>query len=182
MAFNTNQKDKNSYGKLASRVAGGRYSLLLVLIFTLVNLVMVLLDTDRYFLFSASVPYYMTFYGKAMDNGFTTGAWDVNGTYTMTALVVSAVILALYFLCWFLSRKKPGWMAGALALFTLDTVALLLISYVLYGNILINLVDLLIHIWVLWELFQAVKSHKKLQTLPPEEPVTPTRYNAPPEF
>ena len=170
MQRNQNKPDKNSPAYLMSQINGGRYSLLLILIFTVVNLLMVLLDTDRYFLFSASVPYYLTLFGKAMDNGFSDGAWDVTGTYTITALVVSLVILALYFLCWLLSRKRTGWMTGALALFVLDTVALVLFSYVLYGSPMVNVMDILLHGWALWELFRAVRCNKKLKEMPiPEE-------------
>lgn len=57
MQKNVNPVDKNSPEYLLKQIAGGRYSLLLILIFTVVNLVLLLVDSDRYFLFSASVPY-----------------------------------------------------------------------------------------------------------------------------
>ena len=49
---------KNSREYLLRQVANGRYSLLLIVILTVVNLIMTILDTNTYFLFSASVPYY----------------------------------------------------------------------------------------------------------------------------
>ena len=165
MGRKNNKTDKNSPEYLYAQVAGGRYALMLILIFTVVNLLMVMVDADRYFLFSASVPYYLTLLGKAMDNGFADGSWDVTGTYTNTALVISAVILIVYFLCWLLSRNRGGWLTGALVLFVLDSSALVLFTYVLYGSPLANVMDIFLHGWGLWQLFQAVKSNKKLKEL-----------------
>ena len=103
---------------LQRAISSGRTSLLMILILTVVNLLFTILDLDQYFLFSASVPYYLTMLGKGMDNGFLDGAWDINGTYTITGLVISAVILAVYLLCWLMSKKKTGWLTAALVLFT----------------------------------------------------------------
>lgn len=175
MRRNEDKPDKNSRSYLLAQLAGGRFSLMLILIFTLINLTMVLLDSDRYFLFSASVPYYLTLFGKAMDNGFSSGTWDVIGAYTTTTLIVSVVILALYLLCWLMSRKRAGWLTGALVLIVLDTSALVLVTYVLYGSPIVNILDLLLHTWVLWELFQAVRANKKLKFLASEPPVDPAQ-------
>ena len=57
MARNNTPVDKNSREYLLRQVANGRYSLLLIVILTVVNLIMTILDTNTYFLFSASVPY-----------------------------------------------------------------------------------------------------------------------------
>lgn len=166
MAKYINKPDKNSPEYLAGKANSGRHSLLLILIFTLVNLVMVLLDTGTYFLFSASVPYYLTLLGKAFDNGFADGAWSVNGTCTIVALVVSVVVLTLYFLCWLLSDKRPGWLTVALVLFVVDTVGMVAFTYLLYDNPAANIIDVVFHVWAIVELFQAVRAHKKLKDLP----------------
>lgn len=168
MAKSKNANQNSREGLLRS-ISGGRSSLLLILVFTVINLVFILLDVDRYFLFSASVPYYLTSLGKALDNGFTNGAWDINGTFTITALVISIVILAVYLLCWLLSKKKTGWLTVALILFILDTVALALFTFALYDNPMVNLVDFLLHAWAIWELGKGSRAGAKLKTLPPEE-------------
>ena len=59
--------DKNSREYLENKMKSARHSLLLVLIFTVVNLVLLLADGNTYFLFSASVPYYLTAFGMGMD-------------------------------------------------------------------------------------------------------------------
>ena len=75
MAKNNTPVDKNSREYLLRQVANGRYSLLLIVILTVVNLIMTILDTNTYFLFSASVPYYLVFVGMGIENGL----WTVPG-------------------------------------------------------------------------------------------------------
>ena len=169
MARNNPPVDKNSREYLLRQVANGRYSLLLIVILTVVNLVMTILDTGRYFLFSASVPYELVSLGMAFDNGFTDGAWNVRGTLTYTGLVIALVIVAVYLLCWLLSKKRAGWLTAALVLFIIDTVALVVVAFALYDNPASQLVDLLLHVWAIVELVQGVRGSKKLKALSPAE-------------
>ena len=149
MARNNTPVDKNSREYLLRQVANGRYSLLLIVILTVVNLVMTILDTNTYFLFSASVPYYLVFVGMGIENGFVDGAWNVKGTLTYTGLVIALVIVAVYLLCWLLSKKRAGWLTAALVLFFVDTVALVVITFALYDSPMGKLVDFLLHIWAI---------------------------------
>ena len=158
MAGNNTPADKNSREYLLRQVNNGRYSLLLIVIFTVLNLVLTILDTGRYFLFSASVPYYLVFLGMAIENGFVYGAWNVKGTLTYTGLVIALVIVAVYLLCWILSKKRAGWLTAALVL-----------VFSLYDDPASQLVDLLLHVWAIVELIQAVRGSKKLRELPPAE-------------
>ena len=151
MARNNTPVDKNSREYLLRQVANGRYSLLLIVILTVVNLIMTILDTNTYFLFSASVPYYLVFVGMGIENGFVDGAWNVKGTLTYTGLVIALVIVAVYLLCWLLSKKRAGWLTVALVLFIVDTVALVVITFALYDSPMGKLVDFLLHIWAIVE-------------------------------
>lgn len=176
MARNNTPVDKNSREYLLRQVANGRYSLLLIVILTVVNLIMTILDTNTYFLFSASVPYYLVFVGMGIENGFVDGAWNVKGTLTYTGLV----IVAVYLLCWLLSKERAGWLTAALVLFIVDTVALVVITFALYDSPMGKLVDFLLHIWAIVELIQAVRGSKKLRALPPTE--EPRNVCTGPEF
>ena len=158
MQKNINPADKNSPEYLLKQIAGGRYSLLLILIFTVVNLILLLVDSGRYFLFSASVPYYFTAFGIGMDSAFS-GSF---GTFTITALVISLMILGVYLLCWVLSKKRTGWLTAALVLFCVDTVGLLFLSYIFETS---SLLDLLLHIWAICELAHAIYCAGKLKKL-----------------
>ena len=182
MRKNVQTVDKNSREYLQNQFSGGRSSLLAVLIFTVVNLVMVLLDTGTQFLFSASVPYYLTFLGKAIDNNFSYGDWDVNGTFTITGLVIGVVVLVVYLLCWLLSKKRGGWLTAALVLFILDTVALLIFTVTLLEDPSANIMDFVFHGVIIWQLIMAVRANGKLKRLPPENFNPMGYYGAGPEF
>lgn len=162
MAFNNQKVDKNSREYLTQKRNTGRSTLLMILIFTVVNLIMLVTQTDYYFLFSASVPFYLTMFGMAFDE------WVV-GTFTSTALAISAVILALFLLCWLFSKKRRGWLMVALVLFVVDTLALAYFS-VSMEMLSDNIVDFVFHGWAIWELIAAWKADKKLEEMPPEMP------------
>lgn len=173
MQKNVNPEDKNSPEYLMKQVSGGRYSVLLILIFTTINLVFLLLDADRYFLFSASIPYFMTAFGIGLDSA-------IGGTtYTFTALAISAVILIVYLVCWFMGKKQTGWLITALVLFSMDSLGLIFFSFTLLENPLENIVDFLFHGWAIVELIQAVRCAGKLKKLAAQDrPV----YNGDPEI
>ncbi len=175
MQKNVNPVDKNSPEYLSRQVAGGRYSLLLILIFTTVNLVLLLLDTNRYFLFSASIPYFLTVLGMVID-------YNLGGTTcTYTALVISAVILVVYLVCWFQGKNHTGWLITALALFVVDTLGLLYCVFILIGEPAAFIMDYLFHGWAVYELIQAVRCAGKLKMLPPRTPAQPV-YTGDPEI
>ncbi len=121
MRKNANSVDKNSPEYWTKMIAGGRASLLLIVVLTVVNIVLLLVEADRYFVFSASIPYYLTAFGMGMDSAFSSGI----GTYTIIAVIFSVIVVGIYLLCWALCKKKTGWLIAALVLFSLDTVGLL---------------------------------------------------------
>lgn len=163
--------DKTSPEYLQKQMAGARSSLLVVLIFTVVNLAMLLLDSNTYFLFSASVPYYMTAFAMGMDIGM--GVEGI-GTFTLVSLGISVLILVWYLVCWLLSKKRPGWFVAALVAFILDTLALAGLSVAL-DMLTDNVMDFVFHGWVIVSLVQGIIAGKKLKNLPPEteQPTAP---------
>lgn len=173
MQKNKKTVEKNSPEYLEKQVAGGRYSLLLIMIFTVVNLVLLLVEADRYFLFSSAVPYYFTAFGMGMDQAISGGI----GTYTITALVISLIILGVYLVCWLLSKKQIAWLTVALVVFSVDTVGLLIFAYLFEINALL---DILLHIWAIYELAQAIRCAGKLKKLALQSRAS--AYNAGPEI
>lgn len=182
MAGKIEKPEKGSKEYLESKVKAGRYSLLMVLIFTVVNVAFLLLDMNTYFLFSAAVPYYLTAFGMAFDSSLS-GQWGSIDSFTLTALGISLVILGIFFLCWLFSKRGHGWLIAALVLFAVDTICLAGFTWLLMDNPLENLVDFLFHFWVIWELIQAVRAGKKRNALPPEPVCCPEEpWNANPEL
>ncbi len=159
MRKNVNSVDKNSPEYWAKMIAGGRYSLLLIVVLTVVNIVLLLVEADRYFVFSASFPYYLTAFAMGMDEALSGGI----GICTIIALVIGVLLMGVYMLCWALGKNKPGWLTAALVLFSLDTVVLLVISFTLIDSPLLNLMDIIFHALAIYELVMAVICAGKLK-------------------
>lgn len=134
-----------------------RSNLLLMLVFTVANIVLLVTESETMFLFSATVPYLAV----------TMGIVSENMTFLGICICVTVIILVLYALCWLLSKQHRGWMITALVLFVLDTLALGAL-YVAAGDFS-GILDAVIHVWVLYYLIIGVVSSKKLRDLPPEQ-------------
>lgn len=153
---------KTSTNYMIARVHRGRSALAVLAAFTAVNLIMLVLQTGTYFLFSASVPYYLTLFAFYIDNLSI-------GSVTITALVISALILGVYLLCFLMfSRqigKGNGWLIAALVLFCLDSLGLLFAAFYLEETPARKLMDFIFHGWVIWQLAVAILYNNKLIAL-----------------
>lgn len=162
-----------------SRYRSSRYNLILVIAFTLVNMVLCLTNANTYFLFSASIPYLLTDLGMFLCGKYPEEFYlqdDFNGmelldtSFLAVMVVIAVVILALYFVCWLLSKKKVGWLIAALVLFGIDTVAM----FWYFGITKDMIIDIIFHAWVICYLAMGIQSHFKLKALPEEVPEVET--------
>ena len=144
-----------------SRFKSARLDLLIVIVFTVVNIVMLLTGSETMMLFSATVPYYAVFLAYFANLQYGGLEWFVTGS-----LILAGIILLVYLLCWIFSKKRHGWLIAALVLFCLDTAA----TVVLYmGDFARGIMDFVIHGAVIWYLALGVKAAKQLKTMPLEE-------------
>lgn len=155
--------DKNSREYQENLIKTCRGNLLMVVLITAINLVVLLTGSDSYWLFSASIPYYVVAFGMAFDG-------QVIATYTITALVVAGAIIAVYLLAWLLSKKRSGWLTVALILFVLDTLGLVALMMWMQVALMDWLMPILFHAWVLLYLVQGVMAAKKLKDMPVSVP------------
>ena len=152
--------DKQSAAYQQNKLKSAQYTLLIAVLFTVLNVVLLLIGTNRYFLYSATIPYYLTFFGYMFDH-FTLG------TYALTGLVLAAVPVAALALCWFMSKKDSRWLKGALAIFVLDTAAM--VGLMLWtGQLSSSLLDIVFHVWMLISLTQGIKAAGRLKILEAE--------------
>jgi len=162
---------------LENTVNNTRHNLLLVLAFTVINILLLVSNANSYFLFSAYVPYMLVDYGMYYGGMYPT---EYYGEYLSEVtflgkgffgvmLVIAVVVLALYLLCWVFAKKNPkGWLIFALVLFSIDTAVLLL-----WLEISVDLfMDYLFHGWVIVSLAKGLSAMNKLKKLP-EDPVEP---------
>lgn len=125
--------NKNGY-----EVARG--NLLAVILFTVLNVVFIFLESDTMFLFSATIPYFCASIGYW---------WGLYGYF-----VVTGVVLLIYLACWYFSKKHKAWLIVALVMFIIDTIFMLWAYGFEFDTSMI--VDLVFHIWVLFYLVGGV--------------------------
>lgn len=176
----------NELAKLTRRAQSARMDIIVVVLFTVVNIALMLFGSLTYFLFSVSLPYYfcyfMSLYTGRMPKEIYGSEWDgfqflPDGLFWL-AVVVSVVVLAMYAVCFFASQNKKknedgsvtvsysmGWLIAALALFTIDTLIYIIMMAVLIGFQMSMLIDLAIHIYVIVTLVMGVISAYKLKKL-----------------
>ncbi len=162
----TNSKPNNLETKYNNSIA----NLLLVVAFSAVNIVLLLVNADTYFLFSAFIPYFAVDYGM-----YFCGMYPEEYYYDVPDMVfedksllaitvaVAVVILLIYALCWYLAKKKKiGAVIFALVLFLIDTGAMLWLT----GFSMDSIFDILIHIWVASYLVIAIVTYFKIKKTP----------------
>ena len=155
-----------------SRFNAARTNLILVVAFSIFNIIALATNSGYYFLFSLSIPYLLTdigmfFTGMYPDEFYTgeyAGMLFADKSLFWGMLIVSILILGIYTLLFFLSKKNDKMLKVALVLFCVDTAVMLLN----YGFSAI--VDLAFHVWVIVILAMGVKAAKKLKELA-DEPI-----------
>lgn len=177
----SNYNNRTPRQMLEAKYKGSINNILLIIVFTVINVVLLVTNSDRYFLFSAFVPYYLAdlgmyfcgmypaeYYYGIVDPQFY-GKW-----FLAVTIAIGVVILSVYLLCWFFAKKKklPG-LIISLVLFVIDTLAMLYIIGISKDMIL----DLIFHAWVIISLVLGIVNYVKLKKLPEEEQTPVTEDN-----
>ncbi len=181
MFFKKNQTETLSQrGLIERKYASGRWNLLIVVLFTVVNMLMLAFGGSTYFLFSATGPYYallfgMDLTGRMPDEYYMTEDGEILKLnfpdaifYVMLAFALCCI--ALYLVCFLLSKKHPAFMAVAIGLFGIDCVALVLLTLIRFLNF--SIIDFIFHGIVLVYLINGAVAGFKLRKLPPEPAFT----------
>ena len=162
--------------RLETKYAQSRHNILLVVLFSLINIILLVADGSTYFLFSAYVPYLFADLGMLFTGSYPSEVYtgDLAGmeflpkSFFVVMLVIVMIILVLYLLCWIFSKKqRVGWMITALVFFVIDTAAMLLLNGISADGI----IDIVFHGWVVVSLIMGIAAHFKLKKLPAEDVV-----------
>ena len=137
-----------------------RYNLLLVTIVSVINLFSLSLS-QTYFLFSAQIPSFFVELFMYTEEGGIAPFADL-----IIPIVLGVILTIPYLLCFFFSKKRPGWMVAALVFFVFDCIFLVTMYYL--SDVII---DLLFHAWVLFYLVTGVINGYKLKKMPEDEPL-----------
>lgn len=150
-----------------------RMNLLLVLVFTAINLILLVTNANSYFLFSAFLPYYFALIGMLLCGRFPPefyeGVEDIvfldNAVFAFL-LAVAILFTLMYLVAFLLSNKgRVGWLIFALVFIGVDTLGMFVLNGISFDSIL----DLIFHAWIIYELAVGIHAHYKLKKLPPEE-------------
>ncbi|MBQ2863481.1 MAG: hypothetical protein IJE84_04825 [Clostridia bacterium] len=155
-----------------------RMNLLIVVAFTVINLILLVTNSDTYFLFSAFVAYFITVIGMVLCGRFPMEDYsDASGlqfvflddSVFVVLLVISIIITLFYFLAWLMSSKnRGGWLIFALVLFSIDTLAMLFLNGIISVD---TIIDVLFHVWVMYYLVVGISAYRKLKALGAQETV-----------
>ncbi|MBE6740207.1 MAG: hypothetical protein E7565_07810 [Ruminococcaceae bacterium] len=167
------QKTFKNKQVLETRYKNSRANLLLVVVFSLINIILLITNSNTYFLFSAYIPYGLVDIGMLLCGKYPAeyygeefSSMQFMGASAFAVFVaVAFVLVALYFLSWLFSKKhKIGWMIFALVFFVIDTVAMLLILEIKSESI----IDIVFHVWVIVSLILGINACSKLKKIPTE--------------
>lgn len=162
--------DKNSAEYQRGLVKTARTGVTVAVAFTVLNILLMVLGSGRYFLFAMTLPYYLTYFGYVFDHFMVS-------TYTYTGLVLAVVPLLFSVVFLLLSKKDGRWLLGVLAVFGLDTAAMLGLL-IWSGDASGAVVDLIFHGWMIICLVRGWRGWQRLQN-PEPAPVSLEEEAAP---
>ena len=139
----------------------GRSNLFLVVLLTSVNVVLRLTNTDISFLFAANLPSFFIDIGKYLSEE------SGNQILFNIGVLLAFAGIAIYGLCYVLSKKYNAWLLVALVIFPIDTLFLLFLLTLdfNFGGI----IGIGFHAWVIYNLACGVKAWSDLKKLPVNE-------------
>ncbi len=156
-----------------------RFTLLLVLAFTVINLLMRISQTFVFFLFSANIPFYLLdlgmYYGGIYSHpsqGVIAAGYGSLGTLFFALMLgVAVLFVTAYFVCWLLSANRAIYLKIAFILFAVDTAFMTLTTlFGLADFSIFFLVDLALHGASLYLMGKGIAARRRLLALSTEAP------------
>ena len=163
-------RENNTTREMKSKPAGAAYkaargNLLAMLILTAVNTLLALTGSDRYYLFTDFAAYIWTVFARGFYDFTGEAKWLVLGA------AGAVLVMAVYFLCWLLSKKRRGWLTAALVLFSVDTAAL--VAGLVTAFEASSILDVVFHGLLLWYLAMGVRRGREAMEEPEGQRETP---------
>lgn len=166
-----------TFGEIERNYEIARKNLFLMSVFTLVNVVLYLVNANISFVFSATFPPFAVGLGQVFAEIFEMNVFNVLG------IAVALFAVGAFLLCYVLSRRYKAFMLVAFILFLLDT---LFLGFMTLTNLDLfeigDIIDIGFHIWVLIYLGMGIKAWSDLRKFPNapksvQVSVEPMRYD-----
>jgi len=160
---------------LETRYQNSRVNLLFVVLFTVINVVLLVTQSDTYFLFSAFIPYVLVSLGMILCGMYPqeyygddfAGMEFLDKSVFAVFLLIAVIAVVLYLISWIFSKKyRGGWLIFALIIFAVDT----LVMFAFVGFALDSIIDIAFHVWVIVSLARGIHACGKLKKMPAELP------------
>lgn len=153
--------------QLEKKFGTARSNLIAVIAFTIINVFLVAVGAEFYFLFSANIPLYLLSI--------------VSEISMVVGVVLALAAISIYMICWFLSQKNGVWIVVALAFFAIDGLVLflflLLVGFV--GGFEVSLLmDLGFYVLIMYYLIIGTRAWFKLKDMPQEDYYDPEQGQA----
>jgi len=150
--------DKNSRAYQENKALSAVNNVLLVVVFTAINVLIAAFGGSSYFLFSATVPFFSAYLGRML--------YDETGKILPLVLfaIGACIVIGVYLLFWIMARRNRNWMIPAIVFFVLDTVLL----FVLFPFTIEMILDYLFHAWVLFSLISGYAAARRAAAMPPD--------------
>lgn len=144
---------------LGNKYVSSRRNVLVVMAFTVINIILMVLNSNMYFLFSATMPQVFYMFGALFSEQSNSSIFLIIG------IVLAIVVIGFYALGFFLSKKNFNWMTFLAIFFALDIVFLAFYIYICGGMLVIAdfLLDILFHIFIMISLVSGVLNASKLK-------------------
>ncbi len=168
--FFGNKAKGNQGNNLETQYKSSIGNLLVVVCFSVINIVLLLTNSDTYFLFSAFVPYFIVSNGMYLCGLYPEeyyydmpGIEFMDKSFLAVTVAIAVVVLLVYLLCWFLAKKKKvGALIFALVFFVIDTASMLWMT----GFSMDSLIDIIFHIWVIAHIIIGILAYYKMKKSP----------------
>lgn len=146
----------NTIARLARKVKSERSALITLVIFSVVNIFLIVANINLMFLFTLEIPYVSVVLCQYISQ--ETG----NSLPLLISLIGSLLFISLFFMSYLLSARRFWPCVLALVLFCVDVAVLLFEMLVNAGSIAQYLINFAFHIWGLVYLINLVRNTPKL--------------------
>lgn len=143
--------------KLQRNISIGRIALLVVLVVSLLNQLLLLLNVKYFFLFGASVPYYLNWLGRELSAYYQVTA------YKVIAMLISVLVFAAYTGCWLLAVRSWKWLKAGMILYCIDTLFLIAFAIAFLMNPFSCVLWVIIHLIGVGLLYKAFRSAQEME-------------------
>lgn len=150
---------KSRTQRLRRRINTGRITLLVISLVSLLNQLLLLLDVDYHFLFSAATPYYLNWLGQALS------VYHAATFYKLIAAIISILVFAYLMFCWVFSAQDWKWMRNGLVFYCIDTLVLIVFAIGFLENPFSCTLWFLMHLVGVVLLYRAFSSSQELDQI-----------------